>query len=98
MGNLMQEHGFQTSGDGLAQWTGGRKAALMAMPNPYNIYTQLDYLMIELNGGYYRVRDAIKASTTLESATIIFQNQFERCGVCREESRINFARNILASH
>jgi uncharacterized protein YabE (DUF348 family) len=98
MGNLMQEHGFQTSGDGLAQWTGGRKAALMSMPNPYNIYTQLDYLMSELNGSYYRVRDNIKASTTLESATIIFQNQFERCGVCREESRINFARNILASH
>ncbi len=98
MGNLMQEHGFQTSGDGLAQWTGGRKAALMSRPNPYNIYTQLDYLMYELNTGYYRVRDSLKASPSLESATIIFQDQFERCGVCRQDTRIQFARNILASH
>lgn len=98
MGNLMQEHGFQTSGDGLAQWTGGRKAALMAMPNPYNIYTQLDYLMIELNGRYSSVRDAIKASSSVEDAVVIFQNRFERCGVCHESARIQFARNILASH
>lgn len=98
MGNIMQEHGFQTSGDGLVQWTGGRKSALMSRPNPYNIYTQLDFLMYELNGGYASVRDAIKASTTLEEAVVIFQNRFERCGVCAESARIQFARNILASH
>lgn len=98
MGNLMQEHGFNTTGDGLAQWTGGRKANLMALPDPYNINTQLQFLMSELNGPYAKVRDAIKASTTVEQAVIIFQNQFERCSVCVESKRIQYAYNILASH
>lgn len=98
MGNIMQEHGFNTSGDGLVQWTGGRKAALMSRPNPYNIYTQLDFLMYELNGSYSGVRDAIKASGSLEESVQIFQNRFERCGICRESERIQSARNILASH
>ncbi len=98
MGNIMQEHKFNTTGDGLVQWTGSRKAALMSRPNPYNIYTQLDYLMYELNGGYAGVRDAIKATDSLESAVIIFQNRFERCGVCAQSMRLQYARNILASH
>jgi hypothetical protein len=98
MGNLKQEHGFNTTGDGLAQWTGGRKATLMAMPDPYNIYTQLNFLMQELNGPYAKVRDALKASTTVEQATVIFQDQYERCGICAESKRIQFAYDILASH
>lgn len=98
MGNLKQEHGFNTTGDGLAQWTGGRLATLMAMPDPYNIHTQLDFLMQELNGPYVKVRDAIKEATTVDQATIIFQNQYERCGVCAESKRIQFAYDILASH
>ncbi|MDR2524199.1 MAG: phage tail-type lysozyme domain-containing protein [Candidatus Nomurabacteria bacterium] len=98
MGNLQQEHGFQTSGDGLAQWTGGRRAALMAMDDPYSIYTQLDFLMIELNGGYRAVKNSLLAATTVEEAVIIFQDRFERCGVCMQTRRIEYAYNILASH
>jgi uncharacterized protein YabE (DUF348 family) len=98
MGNLQQEHGFQTSGDGLAQWTGGRRARLMAMDEPSNIYTQLDFLMIELNGSYSGVKNAILAAASVEDATIIFQDQFERCGICVQDRRIQFAYNILASH
>lgn len=98
MGNLKQEHGFNTSGDGIAQWTGGRKSTLMSRPDPYNIYTQLDFLMYELNGSYASVRDAIKASSTVEQAVTIFQDRFERCGVCAESRRIQFAYDILASH
>jgi len=98
MGNLKQEHGFNTTGDGLAQWTGSRKATLLARDDPYNIYTQLDFLMYELNGGYRSVQTAIKAAYTVEEATIIFQNKFERCGICVEDRRIQYAYNILASH
>lgn len=98
MGNLKKEHGFNTSGDGLAQWTGSRKAALMSRPDPYSIYTQLDYLMYELDTGYKRVQDNIRASSSVESAVTIFQNQYEKCGVCMESQRIQFARDILASH
>lgn len=98
MGNLKQEHGFQTSGDGLAQWTGGRKAKLMALENPESIYTQLEFLMSELNGAYSRAKASIMASSTVEEAVIAFQNQYERCGYCMEGARIQFAYNILASH
>jgi uncharacterized protein YabE (DUF348 family) len=102
MGNLMQEHGFSTSdsdgGYGIVQWTGSRREILMSMAYPENIYTQLNFLMSELNGGYSGVRDAIKASTTIEDATIIFQNSYERCGLCMEGMRIQYAQNILASH
>ena len=99
MGNLMQEHHFQTSdtagGLGIAQWTGGRRNNLLALPNPYDIYTQLQYLMTELNGGYARAKSAIMSSTSIEAATRAFQNQFERCGICREETRIDYAYDIF---
>lgn len=98
MGNLMQEHRFNTTGDGLAQWTGGRKQAMLARPDPYNIYTQLDFLMWELNNGYRNARDQIKATNSVETSVRIFQNKFEKCGVCMESKRIQYAYNILASH
>lgn len=98
MGNLMQEHRFQTSdtagGLGIAQWTGGRRNNLLSMANPYDIYTQLQYLMVELNGGYTAAKNSILSSTSIEAATRAFQNQFERCGICREEARINYAYDI----
>ncbi|MBR0415996.1 G5 domain-containing protein [Candidatus Saccharibacteria bacterium] len=98
MGNLMQEHRFQTSdtagGLGIAQWTGGRRNNLLSMANPYDIYTQLQYLMVELNGGYTAAKNSILSSTSIEAATRAFQNQFERCGICREELRINYAYDI----
>ncbi|CAN5387712.1 hypothetical protein BH10PAT4_BH10PAT4_2910 [soil metagenome] len=98
MGNLMQEHRFNTTGDGLAQWTGARKAALLSRPDPYNIYTQLQFLMEELNGGYSRVRDEIRTTNSVTVAVQIFQNKFEKCGICAESNRIQYAFNILASH
>lgn len=100
MGNLMQEHGFQTSGDGLAQWTGSRQSRLRSMfPDSYmTIQSQLEYLWYELSGPYAKVLNAIKAQSTVEGATVAFQNQYERCSVCVEDRRIQFAYNILASH
>lgn len=102
MGNLMQEHGFRTTsasgGYGLVQWTGGRKAELLAMPYPENIYTQLNFLMHELNTNYNSVKSEMMSSITLEDAVNIFQNKFERCGICMESYRLGYARNILASH
>lgn len=106
MGNLMQEHKFNTSdapnGLGLAQWTGGRRDNLIKQyPNSYEtIYSQLDYLMSELNGGYAGVRDNIKSTNSLSEVVGIFQDQFERCNphYCMLNQRITFAQNILASH
>ena len=98
MGNLQQEHGFRTDGDGLAQWTAGRKANMLSRPDPYSIHSQLAYLMEELNGGYIGAKNSILASSSVEGATVAFQNQFERCGDCRESQRINYAYQILAQY
>lgn len=98
MGNLMQEHGFNTTGDGLAQWTGGRKAALLSRPDPYSINTQLDFLWYELSGPYASVLTTIRSQSNVEGAVRAFQNGYERCGVCVESRRIQYAYNILASH
>ncbi len=100
MGNLKQEHGFQTSGDGLAQWTGSRLSRLQTMypDSSTTIQSQLDYLWYELSGPYSKVLANIRAQTTVEGAVVVFQNQYERCGVCVENRRIQFAYDILASH
>lgn len=98
MGNLMQEHGFRTDGDGLAQWTGGRLANLLSRPNPRSIHTQLEFLMFELNGSYSKVKAGILASSSVEQSVVIFQNQYERCGICAESKRIQYAYEILGRH
>ena len=104
MGNLMQEHRFNTSdasgGFGIAQWTGGRRESIMSLPNSENIYVQLDFLMSELSGGYSYVLDSIKSTNSIESVVEIFQDEFERCNpyYCMQDQRIDYARDILASH
>lgn len=97
MGNLKQEHNFQTSGDGLAQWIGGRRANLYARANPTDIHVQLDFLMEELNSGYVYAKQRILQSD-LVGATLVFQNEYERCGDCRQQQRINYAYEILGRH
>lgn len=100
MGNIMQEHKFNTSGDGLVQWTGSRKSALMALPYPESIDTQLGFMWSELNGGYAAVLATIRASSSVEDAVRVFQNRYEKCNpaYCMEGLRIQYAYNILASH
>lgn len=100
MGNLMQEHRFNTTGDGLAQWTGSRQAKLRAMyPDSFTtIQSQLDYLWYELTGPYAKVLTSIQAQSSVAGAVQVFQNQYERCGVCVENMRIQYAYDILASH
>jgi len=100
MGNLQQEHGFKTTGDGLAQWTDGRKANLMARANPYDINTQVQYLVEELRTSESAAYNAIMATDSLESVTVAFQNKFERCNPrwCMQNQRIAYAYAILARH
>lgn len=102
MGNLQQEHHFETTdtagGLGIAQWTAGRRENLLAKSDPYNIYTQLNYLMEELNGGYSAVKSSLSSAATIEEAVQIFQNQFERCGICRESQRIEYAYEIYGRY
>lgn len=102
MGNLMQEHRFSTSdvpgGLGIVQWTQGRRQNLINQyPDSYlSIYSQLDFMMKELNAN--GLTSQIKNTETIHQSLVIFQNKFERCGHCREDLRIKYAADILASH
>lgn len=102
MGNLMQEHKFNTTGDGLAQWTGSRQTRLQSMyPDTYmTIYSQLDYLWYELSGPYASVLSTIRSNDSVEAVVLAFQNKYEKCNptYCRQDLRIQYAYNILASH
>ncbi len=103
MGNLKQEHNFNTSdapgGLGIAQWTSGRRANLMARQDYLNVNIQLEYLWEELNSTESATKDLI-LSGGLENAVIVFQNKFERCNpqYCMESQRIQYAYDILSRH
>jgi hypothetical protein len=99
MGNLMQEHHFQTSdtpgGLGIAQWMGGRRDNLMARSGWDTIGVQLQFLLDELNSGYINTKNAILLSQSIDESTIIFQNGYEKCGVCMEGQRIQYGYEIF---
>ena len=103
LGNIKQEHNFKTDdvpgGLGIAQWMGGRRAALMARGDYLNINVQLDHLIYELNTTESRAK-AVIVSSGLEGATIAFQNLFERCNpvYCHPSQRIGYAYAILSRH
>lgn len=100
MGNLQQEHRFNTDdvpgGLGIAQWMGNRRDNLMARADYLSIGTQLQFMMDELNAS--GVGNTIKGSVSVEDSVIIFQNQFERCGICMQHQRIAYAYDILGRY
>jgi len=101
MGNLKQEHGFKTDdvagGLGVAQWLGNRRSALMAMANYDTLPVQLEFITIELHGVEGAAKSALLASQTVESATIAFQNLYERChpDYCMQNQRIQYAWEFM---
>jgi hypothetical protein len=96
MGNLRQENNYKTDGDGLAQWLGNRLEGLLQRGNPRDLTTQLDYIIYELNSYESETNILLKQSTTIEDATIAFQNKFERCNpiYCMQQQRINYAYQV----
>ena len=86
-GNIMQESGGKhniVSRDGhnsygLAQWTGTRKARLFSKygTNP-TVNQQLEYLWDELNSTEKSALNALRNTTTIEDATKVFMQKFER--------------------
>ena len=86
-GNIIQESGGKhniVSRDGhnsygLAQWTGTRKARLFSKygTNP-TVNQQLEYLWDELNSTEKGALNALRNTTTVEDATKVFMQKFER--------------------
>ena len=100
MGNLQQEHNFRTDGDGLAQWTDGRLANLLALPNARDINVQVKYLVDEMSTTESYAGELVRSATTIEDATILFQNSFERCNplYCMQAQRIGYAYDFYGRY
>lgn len=100
MGNLQQEHNFNTNdtpnGLGIVQWIGDRRNQLIQRGNWESLETQLDYLVWELENTEQMANWYLKNSDTLESATIAFENLYERCNptYCMRNQRIAYAQAI----
>jgi hypothetical protein len=98
MGNLQQEHNFRTSDNGntlgIAQWTGGRRSQLIGWGNSQSLGTQLEFMLHELTSNYWRAKNALLSSTSVEAATLAFQNHYERPGNPNTARRIAYAQNI----
>ena len=92
-------------GRGIAQWSvGGRwdsghtdsvsAYASAHGTSRWQLGTQLDFIWFELDsvGGYGLAR--LESATTISSAVIAFQNDFEACGACSQSQRISYAQQV----
>jgi tail lysozyme len=93
VGNFMQESGLDPGavqpggpGRGLAQWGGGRFAALVAFAAEHgkpwqDMGVQLAFVMKELHGTESAAYAAIKAATSLDAAVDAIGLKYERFGI-----------------
>jgi hypothetical protein len=81
---------------GIAMWQPPRWQNLLTFAagrDPKALDTQLDFLWAELQSGGYGLQDLL-ATTTLEDATVVFQNRFEnpKQSLAHTDDRIKYAR------
>lgn len=104
-GNIMQESGGKpniVSRDGhnsygLAQWTGSRKTRLFSKYGTTpTVDQQLEYLWEELNGSEKKALDALRNTSTVEDATKVFMQKFERpaASAANFKNRLKHANSI----
>jgi hypothetical protein len=98
VGNFQQESGLNPAiiqpngeGHGLAQWGGGRFAALQAFARAHkkpwtDMGTQLAFVMYELQGSESAAYRAIKAAKSIEAATNAIGSAYERYGIKGDRS------------
>ena len=95
-------------GRGIAQWSvGGRwdhdandnvvSYAAGKGDSATSLALQLDFIWYELTTFGYGY-NALRATTNITDATVIFQQDFEGCGTCDETNRINYAKAALAAY
>lgn len=104
-GNIMQESSGKrniVSSDGynsfgLAQWTGPRKVRLFSKygTNP-TIDQQLEFMWEELNSSEKSALNALKNTSTVEDATRIFMQKYERpaAHAANFKNRLKYANSI----
>ena len=104
-GNIMQESGGRNNAKssdghnsyGLAQWTGARKARLFSKygTSP-STQQQLEFLWEELNSSEKGALNALKNTSTVEDATKVFCQKFERPAnwAANLKNRLKYANSI----
>jgi hypothetical protein len=96
-------------GRGIAQWSAGGRWDHDAGDNvawyaarhgqsEWALNTQLEFIWYELETFSGYGLSALKSSTTIGHATVVFQDRFEGCGACDESNRIKYAEQVLAAY
>jgi tail lysozyme len=94
-------------GRGIAQWSvGGRwdtsspNAVAFAQQKGESVYSlnlQLEFIWDELTTVGYGY-SALKATTNVTDATLVFMDKYEICGTCVSTQRISYAKSVLAAY
>jgi hypothetical protein len=89
-------------GRGIAQWTIGERWSGSAINlvsfasarglNRWNLSTQLDFIWHELNNVPAYGLSQLRAATTVQQATYVFQSKYEICGTCSSSKRLQYAQ------
>ncbi|MER7072367.1 phage tail tip lysozyme [Terrabacter sp. NPDC000476] len=96
-------------GVGIAQWSEGGRwdtdsrdnmvwYAGLSGRNRYDLAAQLDFTWYELSTFSGYGLSSLKAATTVDSATTVFMQKFERCGTCATTQRIAYANDVLRKY
>ncbi|MGH7329635.1 MAG: phage tail tip lysozyme, partial [Polyangiaceae bacterium] len=95
-------------GRGIAQWSVGGRWDTDAGDNAVayaagkgvsvdSLNLQLDFIWYELTNFGYGL-SALRATTNVTDATVVFQDDFEGCGTCDQTNRVNYAKAVLAAY
>ena len=100
-----------SGGAGIAQWSfGGRwnsdasnnavwyASTLYGSPSPWTLAPQLEFTWYELTHFSGYGLSALENSGNVTNATIAFQNDFEGCSVCDQNTRIAYATDVLNTY
>ena len=96
------------AGRGIAQWSVDGRWDTDADDNenwfsnnkhndPWSLDGQLDFTWFELTTFPRYGLAALRDTTNVASATVEFETDFEGCGNCAEDQRIEYARQVLAA-
>lgn len=94
------------SGRGIAQWSvGGRwdRTAHMNVAwyakathrSPWALNTQLDFIWYELTHVKSNGLAQLRTAKTVSSASLIFAQKYERCGICANTQRTRYANTLM---
>lgn len=96
-------------GMGIAQWSEGgrwdtdsrdnmRWYAGLSGRSVYTLGAQLDFTWYELSTFSTYGLSSLRAATTVDTATTVFMQKFERCGTCATSQRIAYANDVLRKY